>query len=325
MNDLSLQRFKLGAWLRLVRWPNLLIIALTQLVAWWCIIYPLQGPLVLTIKNFALLCLSTLLIAAGGYIINDYFDVRIDVINKPDKVVLEKEIPRKLAIIVHSVLSVLALLLAMCVAIPEGHPEWLLLQLTCTFFLWRYSTTWKRQFMIGNVVVALMTALTILTLILYEPLLHSCLGRASCVAQKIKARDGFPNPAIVLLVFAMFAFLLTWMREIVKDMEDYKGDDAEGCVTMPIRWGLLRSTRFVQGLGLLATALLCTACVFLSVKARYFSFSALIIGLALILPLLLWIFNLQKAATAKHYHAYSAALKQIMMFGILSLLLLSSY
>src|ERR1043165_8634741 len=118
------QRINLKAWLRLVRWPNLLIIALTQLVAWWYVVFPLQGPHVLTPRNFFFLCIS-------------------------------------------------ALLLAGIVALPAGHPEWLLLQLAWTAMLWRYSTTWKRQFMIGNVVVSLMTALTIVALIIYEPLVFA--------------------------------------------------------------------------------------------------------------------------------------------------------
>ncbi|MBS1616727.1 MAG: UbiA family prenyltransferase, partial [Bacteroidetes bacterium] len=163
---------KWKAWLLLMRWRNLLIIALTQLVAWSCAIVPVPGLQVLRPFPFLLLCLSTLFIAAGGYIINDYFDIRIDVINKPDKVILERIIPRKQAIIVHSLLNILAILLAALLAIPAGHPEWLLLQVFCTALLWRYSTHWKRQFMIGNVAVSLMTALTIVVLILYEPALH---------------------------------------------------------------------------------------------------------------------------------------------------------
>src|ERR1041384_459546 len=112
------QRINLRAWLRLIRWPNLLIIALTQLVAWWCVVLPLQGPHVLTLRNFSLLCISTVLLAAAGYIINDYFDISIDIINKPDKVVLERHIPRKLAVIVHPVLNIIALVLAGVVALP---------------------------------------------------------------------------------------------------------------------------------------------------------------------------------------------------------------
>ena len=324
MSDSTIQRFNgISVWLRLVRWPNLLIVGATQLVAWWCVIYPVSGPKVLVPLKFLLLCVSTMLIAAAGYIINDYFDIRIDAINKPGKVILEKEIPRRLAIIVHSALNVVALGLAALVAVPARHPEWLLLQLLCTGLLWRYSTTWKRQFVIGNAVVALMTALTIVALIIYEPAIvapgsiipgwHLVFGRTG---------NGKINPLLALLTFSAFAFLLTWMREIVKDMEDYKGDDAEGCVTMPIRWGLLRSTRFVQALGMLAIAMLCFAMTALWRIANGWSLSAIYVLLALVVPLVLWILALPKTATVANYHLASIRIKLIMVSGVISLLLL---
>lgn len=312
------------AWLRLIRWPNLLIVALTQAVAWWCVIHPLQGSLVLTPGNFSLLCLSTVLIAAGGYMINDYFDIRIDTINKPERVILNRVIPRRLAIIVHSLLNVIALAFAAKVALPAGHPEWMLLQVLCIFLLWRYSTTWKRRFMIGNLVVALLTALTIVALIIYEQALtywdRLTLGLHPRGLFRIASR---PDPVLILALFAVFAFLLTWMREIVKDMEDYKGDDAEGCETMPIRWGLLRSTRFVQVLGMASIAMLLAACIALWQISNLANCSAVYILLTLIMPLTLWIIQLPGAATVAHYHRASTRIKWIMVAGVTSLLVLN--
>lgn len=311
-------------WLKLVRWPNLLIIAMTQFVAWWCILHPLHSLLSLHFGNFLLLCSSTVLIAAAGYIINDYWDIRIDAINKPEKVILERDIPRRLAIIVHWILNAFALVLVAFIAFPAGHPEWLLLQLFCIAMLWRYSTTWKRQFAIGNVVVALMTALTILTLILYEPLLQRlCLKGAFVDGQELDSLNStIPNPSFVLFVFSGFAFLLTWMREIVKDMEDYKGDDAEGCVTLPIRWGLLKSTRFVQALGLMAIVVLAIVALGLWLHTSALNISALYLIGAIIIPLLFLLLRLPKNVSSAHYHWASTRLKLIMVSGILGLLLL---
>jgi 4-hydroxybenzoate polyprenyltransferase len=320
MNVSTNQGINLKAWLRLMRWPNLLIIALTQLVAWWCAVHPVSGLQVLTPLHFLLLCLSTVFIAAGGYIINDYFDIRIDVINKPDKVILERIIPRKQAIIMHSVLNAFALGAAALLAFPAGHPEWLLLQLACTGLLWRYSTHWKRQFMIGNVVVSLMTALTVVALIIYEPALHRA-SRTLWVMYRFRL-----SPMTALATLAFFAFVLTWMREIVKDMEDYKGDDAEGCVTMPIKWGLLASSRFVQVLGLLAMIVLLVALAWMALQLRrpwlhvplYF-----ILG-TVVLPLGVWCWRLPRRSDAEHYHLVSTRLKEIMIFGVLSLAILTS-
>jgi 4-hydroxybenzoate polyprenyltransferase len=312
------------AWLRLIRWKNLIIIFLTQGVAWFCVIRPLYERPWVSLLTFLLVSTSTVLIAAAGYIINDYFDIRIDAINKPDEMVLDKIIPHRLAIIVHSVMNVVALGLAAIIAIPEHHPEWLLIQIVCTLLLWRYSTTWKRQFMIGNLVVALMTALSVLVLMVYEPALQYYLRRAAFYHPQVRLANVVSNPAYILIVYAAFAFILTWMREIVKDMEDFKGDDAEGCITMPIKWGLLRSTRFVQGLAIVSMLLLVYVCLRLWLNASVLSISSLYILFALILPLLMWTIRLPGRATRQHYHIASRRLKVIMVVGILSLLLLSA-
>jgi len=311
------------SWLRLIRWSNLLIILLTQLLAWWCLIVPVQqhapGTLLLTPFNFSLLCLSTVLIAAAGYIINDYFDIRIDAINKPDKVILERQIPRKRAIIVHSVLNVLALLLAGIVAWQARHLEWLLLQAGCTYLLWRYSTTWKRQFMTGNLVVAFMTALTILALVLYEPGLQRFFKK--CIFVNPMDASYHLNPLLMLGFFCFFAFILTWMREIVKDMEDYKGDAEEGCITMPIKWGLKRTIHFIRFLGIIASVVIgLSAGAFFYLDAmskdNFYMTGAMAL---LFITLLGWLFSIGRRFTAAYFHSISRWLKIIMVLGIGSL------
>jgi 4-hydroxybenzoate polyprenyltransferase len=309
------------ALLRLIRWTNLLIIFLTQLLVWACIIYPLrhlgETHFLLSFPNFIYVSLSTVLIAAAGYIINDYFDVRIDNINKPEKMVLEKMIPRRLAIIFHTTLNVVALLLALIVAWQAREASWLLVQLSCTFLLWFYSTHFKRRFMIGNVVVALLTSLTIIVLIIYEPAMHYYLRQPVFVEHG----EGtvLPNPVWVLSIYTYFAFVLTWMREIVKDMEDFKGDEAEGCVTMPIQWGLKKATHFTQALGLAAIVPLIVVSIKLIEKEDWLLGGYTIIGL--IIPISLWLAFLQRKATTTHYSKASRWLKIIMVLGIGSLVI----
>lgn len=308
------------AWLKLVRWQNLVIIFLTQLFAWGCVIVPMRQysavPLVLGWNNFLLLSLSTVLIAAAGYIINDYFDVKIDVINRPEKLILEKRIPMKLAIVVHTVLNVIAIILAVIVARRAGHYSFIIIQLGCTLLLWLYSTTFKRQFVTGNVVVSLLTALTILTLMLYETAIRFYLYQDFFIQT---GNALIPNPVWVLGTYAYFAFMLTWMREIVKDMEDFKGDAEQGCVTMPIKWGLLRSARFTQLLGVLAVTPLITGAVKLLKEQWYVLGVYVLLGLAV--PIILWMYYLPKGATTKHYGAESRYLKIIMVLGIVSLVI----
>lgn len=308
------------AWLRLIRWKNLLIIFLTQLLAWVCVLLPMKQythmPMLLNGVNFFLLSTATVLIAAAGYIINDYFDIKIDVINKPDKVILEKVIPRKMAIIAHTVLNVIALFFAFIVARRAHHYEWMILQLCCTVLLWFYSTHFKRQFISGNVVVALLTSLTIVVLMLYEPTIHYYITQSYFIQTTERIA---PNPVWVLGIYAYFAFMLTWMREIAKDMEDFKGDAEEGCVTMPIKWGLLRSARFCQLLGALVVLPLLIAGIKLCMAA-WWPLGIYIIA-ALALPITAWILFLPTGATKQHYHLASRYIKIIMLLGISSLVI----
>lgn len=307
-------------WLRLIRWQNLIIIFLTQLFAWGCVIMPMRHysavPVILTWNNFLLLSCSTVLIAAAGYIINDYFDVKIDMINRPEKLILEKRIPMKLAIVVHTTLNGIALFLAIIVARQAGHYSFLAMQLGCTILLWLYSTTFKRQFVSGNVVVSLLTAFTIAVLMLYENAIRYYLS------QDFFIETGWaliPNPVWVLGTYAYFAFMLTWMREIVKDMEDFKGDAEQGCVTMPIKWGLLRSARFAQVLGLLTVTPLLIGAAKLLKENWYILGLYTILGLAL--PIITWMYFLPKKATTQHYSKASRYLKIIMVLGIVSLMI----
>lgn len=305
------------AWLRLIRWQNLLIIVLTQLVVWWCVIAPEQAE-VLGFYNCMLLILSTVLIAAAGYIINDYFDVQIDQINHPDKVVLGKTIPRKSAIIAHTLLNIAAIWLAGMIAFSAGHMEWLAVQIGCTALLWMYSTRFKRAYISGNIAISFLTGLTVVVLFVYEPVMHQA-------AMQTMHSHNIPGvlsslPVWILAGYAFFAFIFTWIREIVKDMEDLKGDEADGCVTMPVVKGLAYSARFASVLAVIAAIPLIAAVVALYYFG-YLLLSAYVL-LLLVLPTFLWIGYLWRGkADSVHYHMASRWLKVIMVLGVCTLLL----
>jgi 4-hydroxybenzoate polyprenyltransferase len=308
------------AFFQLIRWRNLLIVFLTQWFVWQCVIHPMVSwsatPVFLNGFHFVLLSLSTVFIAAAGYIINDYFDVRIDIINRPHKVIIERVISRRGAIIWHSVFNLLGFLLAFYLAWKLRNYWVVSIQLICTLLLWFYSTTFKRQFVTGNIVVAILTALTVLILAVFEPALSPYISLRYYLVEQGKV---LVNPMGVIAVYTYFAFMLTWMREIVKDMEDFKGDAEDGCVTMPIKIGLLRSTQYVIFLGVLAIIPLAAAAI------RLFYGSWMILGiyilLALIIPIIAWMYFLSRKATSQHYGRASRWLKIIMLLGIASLLL----
>ena len=299
-------------WMRLIRWKNLAIIFLAQLVAWYCVVLPLS-PQALNSLNFLFITVSTLLIAASGYVINDYFDIKIDSINRPEKMVIGNSVSPKKAIIIHSVLNIVALLLAGVVALQERRPQLLTLQLVCTLLLWFYSTKFKRENIIGNIVVALLTALTIITLVIYEPKLFQLLLPTNLTI----STHGPQMPLWVLLVYAYFAFMLTWMREITKDMEDVVGDTEGGCSTLPIKMGLKYASRFTLVLaGLVILPLLVAS--WQLVTHRYYILAGYVF-LLLLLPLVYWCLFLPKSAQTAHYKKASRGLKIIMVLGIFSL------
>ncbi len=305
-------------WLRLIRYKNLLIVFLTQLLVWYCLIYDSRNLLGLwRFWDFFPIALSTLLIAAAGYIINDYFDIKIDLINRPDKIILEKRIPLRAAIIAHVILNVIAMVLVIPIAYHARHLEWLLVQMLCIVLLWFYSTHFKRKFIVGNVIIALLTALTILVLVVYEPALRMHYGIYKFPNYQEVIRYGI-DPKWMFGAFTFFAFTLTWMREIVKDMEDYKGDASEGCMTMPIKKGLQFSARFAQTLGAITIITLSVISYFF-ITNKYLVLGIYTIAL-IVLPLIWWCKYITQKNTIEHYGSASKWLKFIMLSGIASLI-----
>src|ERR1700747_2647931 len=146
------------AFLKLIRLQNLLVIAFTQYMMRWCLIYPILKTRGFELQfsnfHFFLLSLSTVMIAAAGYIINDYFDVRIDKVNKPEHLVIDKGVKRRVAMGAHMVINVIAILIGFYISHIIGNWKLGFIFFICALGLWLYSTSFKRQFLIGNIVIA---------------------------------------------------------------------------------------------------------------------------------------------------------------------------
>src|SRR5688572_3422125 len=155
----------IAAFLKMIRLRNLLFIALTQLLFQFCIYYPLYEGNIPADDNwrFTLLVFASLLIAAAGYIINDYFDINIDEVNKPEKMVVDKVISRRWAIAWHFMLSTSGVGLTM-LALPIHKWYLVIANIFCVALLWFYSTTFKKKLLIGNIIIGLLTAWTILVI-----------------------------------------------------------------------------------------------------------------------------------------------------------------
>jgi 4-hydroxybenzoate polyprenyltransferase len=309
------------AFFRMVRWPNLLFISLTQSLFYFCILIPsfYQGhPVhenILKPEYFALLSLSSVLIAAAGYIINDYFDLNIDRVNKPERVVVEKIIKRRWAIIWHWVLSGLGIVIGFFLSWKLRNIFIGPSNVVCVLLLWFYSTTFKKKLLIGNLLISLLTAWVIGVLYLCEfrlhrfvdPEFHAALSRVYKFA----------------VVYGSFAFVISLVREVIKDMEDVEGDARYGCRTMPLVWGLNAAKFFcVCWLTILVAAL-----IFVQFYVLQFRWWLTIIFtcFGVIYPILRVLRKLSRATESSQFHQLSQLIKSIMMMGILSMIFLKYY
>jgi 4-hydroxybenzoate polyprenyltransferase len=303
-----------GAFFRLIRWPNLVFIFLTQWLFYYLILLPgYNGSVLRPVLNPALfywLTLSSVLIAAAGYIINDYFDLNIDRVNKPDKLVVEKIIKRRWTIIWHWILSGLGVLLGFYVSWKLRNPVVGIGNLACVVLLWFYSTTFKRKLLIGNVVISLLTAWVILVLYV-------------CEFRVIYARDiiGILSRLFkYAIVYGGFAFIISLIREVVKDIEDMNGDARYGCRTMPIVWGVNVAKVFAGTWLVVLTGALIVIQFYALQSWNWIAVTYCF--LLLDLPLLWTLRKLYEAQTKADYHRLSTVIKGIMLVGILSMVII---
>jgi 4-hydroxybenzoate polyprenyltransferase len=275
--------------LKLTRFGNLVIIGLAQYFTAGFLVgrHALNDPLL-----FLLSC-STILIAAAGYIINDYYDVKIDYINKPERVVIGKGIPRRYAILFHVVLSAAGILIGLYISWETRLLKIVAINILSVFLLWFYSNNLKRLPFVGNLTVAFLTGLSILVV------------------------DGlYRTGSALIVIYSSFAFFMTLVREIIKDMEDLKGDNTFGCKTLPIIWGI-RKTKFVI-YSILAVFAVIVVILNYFYKALPFSYFVMF----LFLPLLWMLYRLIRADMKKDFTILSTFCKIIMLMGILSMALL---
>lgn len=305
--------------LKLIRFPNLLIIAATQYAMRYLVMEPLLPSSTFELQfgdfQFALLVFSTICIAAAGYIINDYFDTQADLINKPRRVVVGIKISRRIAMILHAVLNIIGVGIGVYLAFYINLPSLSLVFMIATGLLWFYSTNYKRQFLVGNLSVAFLTGLVPLMVVLFEiPLLNREYGEVM-----IRNNANFNYIFAWVCAFSFFAFLTTLIREVIKDAEDFEGDRAYGMKTIPIVLGSFW-TKF-----LLVTLIAGTLFVLIVLLLKYIVFSVepmdylsmTYFALCLVLPLILLAVQVLSTDSKKGYRRASGLIKLVMLAGIL--------
>jgi len=309
------------AFFRLVRSLNLFFIVLTQALFYYCVIpfavrniSHLSNPF-LQPKLFWLLCLASLLIAAAGYIINDYFDLNIDRVNKPERLVVDTVINRRWAILWHWLLSFTGVIISFYVSWKLNNWVIGLANACCVFVLMLYSTTFKKKILIGNFIISTLTSWVILVLFLAEWDLN--IGAGGGVQSAMGKLFKFA------IVYAGFAFIISMVREVVKDIEDMEGDARYQCRTMPIVWGVNVSKIYAA----VWLAVLLSAIIILQFYVlQYRWWWSIIYSIVLIIAPIAWIiYKLYRANNKQDYHRLSNAIKLVMMTGLLSMIFFKLY
>ncbi len=300
---------------RLIRIKNLFIVALLQTLIRYGLIIPILHAYGyesdLSDMRFIILVLSTVLLAASGYVINDYFDIKIDRLNRPDKMVLENDLKRRDAMFLHVILTFTGVFMGMYISYVFRKEAYALMYIVIPAVLWYYSTTFKKHGLIGNIMVSGLIALVAILVVSVE---FTALNRVH--GSKIIESEVCNVAWFWTLGFAFFAFVVNLIREIVKDCEDVLGDKEQGCHTLPIDLGFGYTKTIVT---------LLISFVVIVIWLLYFSIDRIhnsqislwyIIGFITI-PFAAVTYLMHKANTPEQYHKVSTILKLIMLAGVL--------
>ena len=299
-------------YLKLIRYQNLLMLALMQLVFRYGFLELQNIPLALSDWQYVILVLATVCIAAGGYIINNIFDVETDAENKPENVIVGKFISETKAYNLYIGFTVIGVALGFYLANVINKPSFASIFIVIAATLYFYATSLKQSLLIGNFMVALLLSFSVIIIGIFDlypvtydenrPVLGMLFG--------------------ILLDYALFAFIINFIREIVKDLQDVNGDFNQGMSTLPIVLGVKRTAKLVFVLSFIPVI-----GIVYYINANLFVSGLLyatVYGLVLILaPLLYCTTKIWSAKTTKDFHHLSTVLKWILFFGILSIVVIS--
>jgi 4-hydroxybenzoate polyprenyltransferase len=311
------------AYLNLIRYKNLIIIVLLQFLLRYGLLIPILNHYgvspELSHLRFGLLVLATVLLAASGYVINNYFDVSIDRINKPDNVVVGRQVHRRSALLLHVIFTITGVFIGLFLAYVTRKENYALMFIVIPGLLWYYSTTLKKQMLIGNLTIALLTALVPFVVVSLE---FATLARVH--GNTILQSEACSTAWFWTTGFAFFAFISTIMRELIKDMEDVEGDSEAGCRTLPVEMGIDYSRTVVVILSIASIAALWLILLFVpQLRTSYITRGYFLLFLTI--PYILVAFRTVKAKTKKDFAFISDLSKIIMLMGILFIIVARTF
>lgn len=295
-------------YLNLIRYQNLLFITLTQVFIKYGLFRAFKADVVLNTLDFVLLVIATVCIAAAGNIINDIYDVAIDKINKPKKVLIGRKISEQTANVLYIVLTSIGVAIGFYLSNRIGKPGFSALFIIFSALLYLYSSYLKGILLVGNILVSVLVAMSLIVVALFDLMPAINPGNVALQSTVFKT----------VLHYALFAFFINLIREIVKDLQDINGDKKGGMNTLPIAIGRKRTGNIVFILGSLAVL----AVVFYMYEKLYNKQIIMLYFLfAIVAPLLYFCIKTWDAKTTKDYAFLSKLLKLVMFLGICSIAL----
>lgn len=294
--------------LKLIRYQNLLMLACMQLIFRYGFLKYQNIPLSLTDPEYGLLVISTILIAAAGYVINNIFDQETDTINNPAEVVVGRGISENMAYNIYVGLNVSGVAIGFYLSNVIGKPGFAAIFILIAATLYFYATSLKQMLIVGNLVIASLLSASVLIIPVFDMF-------PSITAENQKVM------AIIFSVisdYAIFAFIINFIREIVKDLEDVNGDYNQGMNTLPIVLGRDRTAKIVFWLSIIPILIL------LYYTNKYFIASNLLPTtiytlLFIVGPLIYFTIKIWTAKTSKDFHHLSTVLKLVIFFGVISI------
>lgn len=299
------------AFLKLIRYKNLLMVLLTMILTKYALIESFLDNTYLSHLQFSFLALSVILITAGGYIVNDIYDVETDKINKPNKIFIDVTISKKNAWNSYTILTSLGLILGLYMSFLLKNYTSLFIYLFTVFILFLYSKKLKKVLLLGNLSISLLISLVIFIIISFE-----FKSGGSNPDELVSETFRLLFPFWVILGYSFFSFLTTLIREIIKDIEDIDGDLKLKAKTLPILIGRKRASK-------VAFFFSCILFLFLIIIIKFLQDNILFLAYGivfLIFPTIIFMRNLWTAKTKTDFSKLSGMMKLIMLFGIVSML-----
>jgi len=299
-------------YLKLIRVKNLALLAIMQLVIRYGFLSHQTEYLALSHFQYLLLVLATLLIAAAGYVINDIFDQETNLINKPEKVIVGKHISESAAYNYYVALNIIGVCIGFYLSNVIEKPSFSTLFILIAASLYFYATNLKHIILVGNVLVAIQLALSVLIIGVFDLFPATYNGNQ----EQMSILFG------ILLDYALFVFIISLIREIIKDVEGNKGDYSQGYKTLPIVLGVKRTIKLVFGLSIIPFLLVLYYCYnYLMENQLYYAvFYVIFLVLA---PMLYFTINCWNSKTKKDFTHLSSILKLILFFGVTSIAAIS--